>query len=175
MFFSVKELELRKAHFDVELPPGQLDFSDNQLKQTGPLHAVGEAELVSPALGEIRIQGFYTVAVNADCDRCLEPAEFPIEKKFNLFYQPESSQTTAGETHLATGETEIGFYEGEGLELNDVLREQVLLDLPMQRVCKTDCKGVCPYCGDNRNTTTCNCQAVPVDDRWSALKHLTRE
>ena len=174
MFFSVKELELRKAHFDVELAPGQLDFSDNYLKQAGPLHAVGEVELVSLALDEIRVTGFYKVAINADCDRCLDPAEFPIEKKFDLFYHPESSQTTAGETHLVEGETEISFYEGDGLELNDVLREQVLLDLPMQRVCKPDCKGVCPYCGQNRNTTNCNCQAAPVDDRWSALKRLTQ-
>lgn len=173
MFFSVKELELRKAHFDVELPPGQLDFSDNQLKQAGPLHAVGDVELMSPVLAEIRMKGFYTVAVNADCDRCLEPAEFPIEKTFDLFYHPESSQTTAGETHLVKGETEIGFYEGDGLELDDVLREQVLLDLPMQRVCKPDCKGVCPHCGQNRNTTVCDCQVTPVDDRWSALKRLT--
>ena len=174
MFFSVKELELRKAHFDVELPPGRLDFSDNHLKQAGPLHAVGEVELVSLALGEIRVIGSYKVAINADCDRCLDPAEFPIEKKFDLFYHPESSQTTAGETHLVEGETEISFYEGDGLELNDVLREQVLLDLPMQRVCKPDCKGVCPYCGQNRNTTGCSCQAAPVDDRWSALKRLTQ-
>ena len=174
MFFSVKELELRKAHFDVELPPGQLDFSDNYLKQAGPLRAAGDAEMFSPALGEIRVIGSYTVTVNADCDRCLEPAEFPLEKDFDLYYQPESSQTTAGETHLAVGETEIGFYEGDGLELNDVLREQVLLDLPMQRVCKPDCKGVCPYCGQNRNTLDCSCQAVPVDDRWSALKRFTQ-
>ena len=173
MFFSVKELELRKADFDVELLAGQLDFSDNYLKQAGPLHAVGEAELVSLALGEIRVKGFYKVVIEGDCDRCLELAEFPIEKRFDLYYHPESSQTTAGETHLAQDETEIGFYEGDGLELNDVLREQVLLDLPMQRVCKADCKGVCPYCGQNRNTVHCNCQAAPLDDRWSALKRLT--
>ena len=173
MFFSVRELELRKAHFDVALPPGQLDFSDNHLKQSGPLHAVGEAELISLALGEIRVKGFYKVVIDADCDRCLEPAEFNIEKRFDLYYHPESSQTTAGETHLSEGESEIGFYEGDGLALNDMLREQVLLDLPMQRVCKPDCKGVCPYCGQNRNTTICNCQAAPVDDRWNALKRIT--
>jgi uncharacterized protein len=143
------------------------------MKQAGPLHAVGVAELVSLSLGEIRVKGNYSVVIECDCDRCLDPAEFPIEKQFDLFYHPESSQTTAGETHLAVDESEIGFYEGDGLELNEVLREQVLLDLPMQRVCKPDCKGVCPYCGQNRNTTNCNCQVATVDDRWSALKKLT--
>ena len=174
MFFSITELELRKAHFDVELPPGKLDFSDSHLRQITPIHAFGEAELVVPAIGEIRVKGTYSVKIESDCDRCLEPAEFPIEKQFDLFYRSELHQTTEGEVHLATGETEIGFYEGDGLELDDVLREQVLLDLPMQRVCRPDCKGVCPYCGQNRNTTPCNCQAVPADDRWSALKRFTK-
>jgi uncharacterized protein len=173
MFFSVRDLELRKADFDVRIQPGQLNFSDNHLKQAGPLHAVGVAELESLALGEIRVKGTYSVVIECDCDRCLDPAEFPIEKQFDLFYHPESAQSTQGEVHLAEGESEIGFYEGDGLELNDVLREQVLLDLPMQRVCKPDCKGVCPYCGQNRNTSVCNCQVAPVDDRWSALKRLT--
>ena len=66
----------------------------------------------------------------------------------------------------------MGFYEGDGVELNDVLREFILLTLPMQRVCSEDCKGICPECGQNRNQKECACQAAPADDRWAALKHL---
>ena len=66
----------------------------------------------------------------------------------------------------------MGFYEGEGLELNDVLREFVLLTLPMQRLCKEDCVGICPVCGQNRNKQACQCQTAAVDDRWSALKEV---
>ncbi len=51
----------------------------------------------------------------------------------------------------------MGFYEGDGVELNDVLREFVLLTLPMQRVCSEDCKGICPECGQNRNQKECAC------------------
>ena len=69
------------------------------------------------------------------------------------------------------GESEIGFYEGEGLELEDILREQVLLALPMQRVCTESCKGICPGCGKNRNETVCDCRPA-VDDRWGALRNL---
>src|SRR5579864_2300290 len=108
MFFSVTELEHRKAHFDVGLPPGKLDFSDSHLRQITPIHAWGEAELVGPALGEIRVKGTYTVKIESDCDRCLDPADFPIEKQFDLFYRSELYQSTEGEVHLATGETEIG-------------------------------------------------------------------
>ena len=70
------------------------------------------------------------------------------------------------------GEAEIGFYDGGGLELEDILREQVLLALPMQRVCSETCKGICPVCGKNRNETTCDCKTVGTDDRWGALRNL---
>jgi uncharacterized protein len=66
----------------------------------------------------------------------------------------------------------MGFYEGDGLELNDVLREEILLALPMQRVCREDCKGICPVCGQNRNQNECRCHTETVDDRWAALKQL---
>ena len=66
----------------------------------------------------------------------------------------------------------MGFYEGDGLELNDVLREFVLLALPMQRLCKEDCVGICPVCGQNRNKQACQCQTAATDDRWSALKEV---
>jgi uncharacterized protein len=76
------------------------------------------------------------------------------------------------EKAIDEGEAEMGFYEGDGVELNDVLREFVLLTLPMQRVCSEDCKGICPGCGQNRNQKECACLTAAADDRWAALKHL---
>jgi uncharacterized protein len=66
----------------------------------------------------------------------------------------------------------MGFYELPGLELEDILREQVLLQLPMQRVCSDTCKGICPVCGANRNETGCQCEVRTADDRWTALKDI---
>ena len=66
----------------------------------------------------------------------------------------------------------MGFYQGEGVELNDVQREFILLTLPMQRVCRESCKGICPLCGQNRNQKECQCHAELSDDRWAALKTL---
>jgi uncharacterized protein len=57
-----------------------------------------------------------------------------------------------------------------GLELGDVLREYVLLSLPMQQICRDDCAGICPKCGRNRNTGPCGCVEEDVNDRWSALR-----
>ena len=59
-------------------------------------------------------------------------------------------------------------------KLSDVLREQILLMLPMQRVCREDCKGICPICGKNRNESDCHCTATMADDRWSSLKQFKK-
>ena len=170
MFFHIRDLEVRAGQFDLSLAPGEISFLDEKLRQIGPLKAAGKVEMVGGSRGEIRVKGHLSVAMEADCDRCLEPARFPIDSDFELFYTPVTEGPVNEEVAIDASEAEIGFYEGDGIELNDVLREYVLLTLPMQRVCRQDCKGICPVCGQNRNLKDCACQAVPLDDRWAALK-----
>jgi uncharacterized protein len=95
-----------------------------------------------------------------------------LAASFDLFYRPAAVVADVEEVAIDEGEAEIAFYEGGGMLLEDILREQVLLALPMQRVCDDACKGICPVCGRNRNEGPCGCTAVPVDDRWSALRNL---
>ena len=172
MFFSVKELELRKVRFDETFQGGQIDFTGENLEQRTPLHAAGSAELVPHSEGELRIQGRYTVEMASQCDRCLGSARFPLDARFDLFYRPASFIAREEEVGIDEGEAEIGFYENGGIGLEEILREQVLLALPMQRVCSDDCKGICPVCGKNRNETACDCKIESHDDRWGALRSL---
>jgi uncharacterized protein len=176
VLISVKELELKKVHFDVAFPPGEIDFVDDgdRLSQANPLQAEGSAELLPHTLGEIRVRGHLAVTMRCDCNRCLEAAEFPIDSSFDLFYRPAEvvDDEDEAEVEIDEGEAEIAFYEGGGVELKDVLREHVLLSMPMQRVCREDCRGMCPICGQNRNLINCGCEAKLVDDRWSALKKV---
>lgn len=172
MFLSVKEMELRKVRFDEAFEPGQVDFSGEDLEQDSRLQVAGAAELLAHTGGEIRIQGRYNVVMSAECDRCLQKARFPLERSFDLFYRPMTAIAREEEVEIDEGEAEIGFYEHGGLELEDILREQVLLALPMQRVCSEACKGICPVCGKNRNETPCDCKIESADDRWGALREL---
>jgi len=172
MFLSIKEMELRKVLFQQTYGPGELDFLDSRLRQTHPLEVEGSAELVSRTLSEVRVRGRLRVQLETECDRCLEAAGLPIETDFDLFYQPMALLTREEEVEIDEGETEIGFYEGEGLQLEEILRERVLLALPMQRICREDCKGICPVCGQNRNQNVCGCETRVQDDRWAALKDL---
>lgn len=175
MFFSVKELEHRIVRFDVSFPPGEIDYLDSGLHQLTPLNTEGSAELLANTLGEIRVRGRLRVTMEAECDRCLESAKFPIESDFDLFYRPAAplqKHHSGEEVKIDEGEAEIAFYEGGGLDLKDILREHILLSMPMQRICNELCQGMCPVCGQNRNAVNCGCQSKPEDDRWSALKKI---
>ena len=171
MFLSVRELEQKDVRFEETLAPGQLSFELEDVKQAGPLTAAGMAELVSGA-EEILVTGNLQVQMTGACDRCLEPLALPVVCEFDLSYVPADDAGGKPEAEIKTGDTEIGYYHGNGLELNDVLREQVLLSIPMQKLCREDCLGICPHCGQNRNLVICDCRVEAVDDRWSALKNL---
>jgi uncharacterized protein len=173
MFFHVRDLEVRARDFEVELGPGEVEFLDPKLRQIGLLKAAGRVELVTDALDEIRVKGHLSATMEADCDRCLEAARFPVDSDFELYYRPVA-EGYGEETAIDKSEAEMGFYEGDGIELNDTLREFVLLSLPMQRVCSEDCKGICPECGQNRNLKDCGCHTEALDERWAALKNLSK-
>jgi uncharacterized protein len=172
MFLSVKEMEVRKIRFDEVFQPGQIDFSGEDIEQGSPLHATGTAEVLAHSEGEVRIQGRYTVEMSAQCDRCLGRAKFPLDASFDLFYRPMAEIAIDEEVEIDEGEAEIGFYQDGGMELEDILLEQVVLALPMQRVCSDVCKGICPVCGKNRNESACDCRIETADDRWGALRKL---
>jgi uncharacterized protein len=173
VFLSVRDMELRKVRFDASYAAGEIEFLEPKLWQAGPLKVEGSAELMG-ATQEIRVRGHVSVRMEAECDRCLETASFPLDADFDLFYRPDTEDGEGEEVEIDEGESEVGFYEGGGLELKDILREQVLLSLPMQRVCREACQGICPVCGQNRNQVQCGCQIRLADDRWAALKNLTK-
>jgi uncharacterized protein len=174
MFLSIKEMEVRKVRFDETFQPGEIDFSGADVRQSSPLHATGLAELLANTDGEVRIQGHLAVKLESECDRCLGWAELPLDTRLDLFYRPSQSLNTADEVAIDEGEAEIGFYEGGGMELEDILREQIMLLMPMQRVCSPGCKGICPVCGKNRNESACDCREEPVNDCWSALRKISQ-
>ncbi len=172
MFLNVRDMEVRPILFELEYRPGEIDFLDPGLRQTGPLRVEGRADLLS-SVEEIRVQGRIEVTVASDCERCLESASFRVDRSFDLFYRPAAGGTPeVGELALKSGEIEIAFYDGDGLALEDILREQVLLALPMQRLCQPGCQGLCPECGINRNHQRCSCVREVADDRWSALRDI---
>lgn len=177
MFLDIKELELHPLDFKEEFAPGVIDLG-GEARQRTPLKAAGHAEVVAEHHGkhqiinDIRLRGDLSVGLDLQCARCLEAVRQEVRRGFELLYRPLGADAGRDELSVTDAEAEIGYYQGEGILLEDVLREQVLLALPLKITCREDCKGLCPHCGKNLNQEQC-CYAAPVEDpRWSALKDI---
>jgi len=162
---------------DETIAPGVVDYTAD-LRQTGPMTVQGAADLLmehrdtGSAVNDIRLRAAYHGDFEILCARCVEPVALPLAGEFDLMFRPEEADAVAGEHAISTDETEIGYYQESGLLLEDVVREQVLLSLPGRTLCKEDCKGLCPRCGQNLNLATCSCGDAPADPRWNALAGL---
>jgi uncharacterized protein len=177
MEFKVSELEREPIEFDLELAPGAVDLGQ-EATQVGPLATSGLAEVLHEHRGpkeivaDIRLRGQFAGKFEVPCARCVEPVEIPLTAEFDLIFRPAAADREATERSITAQETEIGYYLKDSLLLEDVLREQVLLTLPVRTLCKPDCKGLCPRCGENRNSQACSCEDGPSDPRWEALSGL---
>jgi len=177
MEFKVVELEREAIDFDLELAPGAVDFGE-EAEQAGNLSTSGLAEVLHEHRGpkdivaDIRLRGRFAGKFTVPCARCVEPVVIPLESEFDLIFRPVDADSGASERGITAQETEIGYYQEDSLSLEDVLREQVLLALPVRTLCKFDCKGLCPRCGENRNSQKCSCDEGPSDPRWEALAGL---
>jgi uncharacterized protein len=118
----------------------------------------------------VRVKGSLSALVEIDCDRCLAPISIPVEQSFDLLYIPPLA--AGDEKELADDDLSIAFYQRQVIDLDDLVREQIELSLPMGRLCTEQCKGLCPYCGVNLNERQCDCLKQQVDTRWEALKSL---
>lgn len=177
MLIEVRELEVHPVDFDERIGPGVIDFGPD-IRQSGDITSAGRAQLVRERHGkhelidDIRVVGDFSTNVELACARCLEPIARTVANKFDLLYRPQGSDAGREELSVTAVEAEVGYYQGEGLLLEDVLREQILLALPLRAVCKDECKGLCPHCGKNLNLEQCSCAEPLEDPRWSALKDI---
>jgi uncharacterized protein len=177
MEFKIVELEREPIDFDLQFKPGVIDYGE-EAEQTGLLVADGRAEVLHEHRGpkdivaDIRLRGHWAGDFEVPCARCVEPVQTPLKGEYDLIFRPIGADGGAPERSISAVETEIGYYQKDSLLLEDVLREQVLLSLPVRTLCKDDCKGLCPRCGENRNSQACTCEEGPSDPRWEALADL---
>lgn len=167
MLITLQELELRRVVISKVYAPSALDFHGAEFRQAAPLQVDATAELVGP---EIRIRGHLGTRVEAFCDRCLGQVEIPVDRDFDLFYRPLKTIAREEEVEVPDDELEVGFYSGDGIQLADVVTEQVILAMPMKVICRPECLGLCPVCGADRNREACDCAAPEMPSPFASLK-----
>jgi uncharacterized protein len=123
---------------------------------------------------KFRLVGTVTTELELACGRCLEPFRLPVAAPFDLRYLPASAASTDAEREVDDEDLETSYYENDAIDLNELLREQFYLALPMKPLCLDDCRGLCAQCGTNLNTGSCNCAPVWEDPRLAPLKNLLK-
>lgn len=124
------------------------------------------------------VTGTVSASVQLECSRCLKRFAFPVTDAamdFDLF--PSGALRTGAEHELGRGELDTEFYQGNEIEPKDLVREQVLLALPMVPVHSPDCKGLCPVCGTDLNERQCGCTQDTLREKenpFAALKAIIK-
>lgn len=131
--------------------------------------------------GAIRLEGRLQLRVGLVCSRCTQEYVVDLDEPIQEFFVKDDpagsvSRWVDGVDDEAAGEAsgdesmmDERRYSGDVLHLDDVLREHVLLAIPMKPVCREDCRGLCPTCGANLNAGDCGCAARVIDPRWAEL------
>jgi len=171
LLIEVQDLRLHPVPFDLRLAP-ETDAAELTAvpEVTGTLHFHGQATLAGEGL---QLRGHLQGEIAPACSRCLEPIAMTVERDLDLLYQPESVLGESAEVEIHARDADVGFFSGPGVDVAEVAREQILLALPMQPLCRPDCRGLCARCGANLNKGACSC-APQADERWNALKSLRK-
>jgi len=141
----------------VEAPVEGLAGPGAEVPATAPVRVDVTLEQVSEG---IVVRGTVAARWSGSCSRCLAPVEAEVRVHVDELYEASPLE---GETYLLADDT---------VDLEPLVRDALVLELPAAPVCRDDCKGICPSCGADRNTTTCDCVESEPDPRWAALRAL---
>lgn len=146
--------------------------ADLDLEMIGvPAGADLDLDLSLQAVSEgVLVTGTITGPVRGECGRCLRPIEDSLVFRIQELYAYEDS--TTDET---TEEDEVGRMQGDLIDLEPVLRDAVVLALPTNPLCRTDCPGLCPECGVHLDDLPADHSHQQIDPRWVGLSQLTRK
>jgi uncharacterized protein len=166
---ELENLEGRKGDFAHVYQPDELNPVDERVRLTAPAAVTGKVRLSG---NEVFVSGHVDTRAQVECDRCLQPVEAPVSADFTLEYITGSEYESSEVAELTEAEMSVAVFDGEGLDIDEIVKEQILLAVPTRMLCREDCKGICPECGIDRNTGECSCGADNIDPRWAALKNF---
>jgi uncharacterized protein len=178
---EIKEAGLRRSW---DVPREQLDemvAGDRAgYRARGPAHVETELEKLER---RVRISGRARAELSVSCGRCLAPLALDVPADFDLTLVPAEPHERGDEGtderdtgpvggSFAPEEAEEETYSGKVIDLDPIVREQIVLALPGYPVCQESCKGLCTVCGANLNERECGCDRHVPDPRWAGLKDV---
>jgi uncharacterized protein len=163
-----------------EIPPEGIEF---ELLPDPALYGIEAEKVLFPpgVRGNVRIDrerrdiivtGRVEASLGVTCGRCLGPATVATGGDFDYRLVPLAKAPVAEETELTPGELEMDFLEGDSVDIRRIIAEQIYLNVPLKVVCREECLGLCPKCGQDLNVKDCGHRVETGDARWEVLRKL---
>ncbi len=130
---------------------------------------------------DVYLEGVIDGELSLTCGRCLARYRLPLHERFRLILEPagervpadpEAAAALARDGFCLGDELETGWFKGREIELGPFFREWIALAVPVQPLCREDCRGLCPRCGVDRNIETCQCEVVSPTSPFAVLGAL---
>jgi uncharacterized protein len=169
---SIRRLKAGASRYLFAVTSDELDFSSTDVVEAESCSVEVE---VDKSDGSIVVRGRVEANVLMDCARCLEPVHQSVVQSFALVLRLVRGGEVSG-PEAESGDDFIVLPEHtEEFDLLPIVRERIILALPLKPLCREDCRGLCPRCGANRNTESCDCTDERQDERWSQLRKLKEQ
>lgn len=176
--FAVADIPEEGLEFTRQVGRGDLLLEEDDPATCEELTVSGTAHVAG---SDILVQGELVGTLQLECVRCLTQFQRSFALSFEgLFVEGGDGEFPAGresglrEDAGQPDEVERYLIHDECIELGTLLREQVILSVPMQPLCAEDCRGLCSQCGENLNVGSCDCPPVEVASPFSVLQNLVK-
>lgn len=128
---------------------------------------------ISKISAELLIKGDFTGSVELQCSRCVKDFVKELCGSINVVYHPLADLTAEDKHEVKDDELDMDFYKDDELDIQELIKEQVILSIPMKPLCSETCKGICSQCGTDLNAGACRCTKEYIDPRFLVLKNYT--
>ena len=169
MRIELAGLESGKGAFAHSYAPGELVLEDERVRLLSPPTVSGQIRREGR---RVHVSGLVTARLQLECDRCLKPVERPVDSRFKLEYVTAEDYEAQQAVELTEEDLDLSVFDGEVIDIDELITEELLLTVPDHVLCDDNCKGICPVCGVNRNSVDCECRTAEVDPRWAGLEKL---
>ncbi len=171
MIFDIEEIPEGGLNFDMLAGKEQYGIEQSDCSLTDDVKVKGKLTRIER---DICFAGDLQASLQVTCTRCLKPFPFSVKSKIQVHFVPRVKEPSPGsEVEIRETDIEQEVYEEDLVDLSGPIRDQILLEVPLIRLCQEDCKGICSECGIDLNSKHCDCKNEgQIDPRFAELLKL---
>jgi len=158
-----------------DIPEEGLDLEFEQTIEPGPFKPLAPVKValhVDKFGHEVFVRGTVHSLLELECSRCLKVFPYETDLDVDVVYHPLEELRDEERHEIKDDELDTDFYKGDELDIDELVKEQVILSIPIKPLCSETCRGICASCGTDLSTDTCTCETRETDPRLEILKQL---